>query len=280
MTGACYRILGDLSAAEDAVQESWLRWADVDLATVRDPRAYLLQIATRQALNALRHRDRLHESYVGPWLPEPVDDVSVLGIRPAADPADTAEVADSVSFALLVVLESLSPAERAAFILHEVFGLSFDEVGAALDRTAVAARQLAHRARDHVRDRSPRHPIDPGTHREITARFLAAAQGGSIDDVLSLLAPDVVLISDGGGKRRAALRPIVGIEKVVRFLLGVMERDDAPTGLRLGEVNGEPAIIMSTGDGLDSTATFVVDAGVVTHIYLVRNPDKLAHVRA
>jgi RNA polymerase sigma-70 factor (ECF subfamily) len=280
MTGAAYRILGSLAAAEDAVQETWLRWAEVDLATVRNPRAYLLRAASRQALNAARHQARLREDYVGPWLPEPVGDVTVLGSRATGDPADAADLAESVSLAMLVVLESLSPPERAAFVLREVFGLPFDEVATALGRTPEAARQLAHRAREHVRERAPRHPVDRSTHREVTERFLAAAAGGSIEDVVRLLSPDVVLVTDGGGKRRAALRPIHGVEKVLRFARGVMERPDAPVSLRLGDVNGEAAILMARPDGLDGTVTLVVDDGLITAIYLVRNPDKLAHVLA
>ncbi len=280
MTGAAYRILGSLAAAEDAVQETWLRWAEVDLETVRNPRAYLLRAASRQALNAARHQARLREDYVGPWLPEPVGDVTVLGTRASGDPADVADLAESVSLAMLVVLESLSPLERAAFVLREVFGLPFDEVGAALGRTPESARQLVHRAREHVRERAPRHPVDRSTHRAVTERFLAAAAGGSIEDVVRLMSPDVVLVTDGGGKRRAALKPIYGVEKVVRFARGVIERPDVQVSLRIEEVNGEAAILMTGPDGLDGTVTLVVDDGLITAIYLVRNPDKLGHVIA
>lgn len=280
MTGAAYRILGSLAAAEDAVQETWLRWAEVDLETVRNPRAYLLRAASRQALNAARHRARLREDYVGPWLPEPVGDVTVLGTHASGDPADVADLAESVSLAMLVVLESLSPLERAAFVLREVFGVPFDEVAATLGRTPESARQLVHRAREHVRERAPRHPVDRSTHREVTERFLAAAAGGSIEDVVRLMSPDVVLVTDGGGKRRAALKPIYGVEKVVRFARGVIERPDVQVSLRIEEVNGEAAILMTRPDGLDGTVTLVVDDGLITAIYLVRNPDKLGHVLA
>lgn len=276
MLGAAYRILGSLTAAEDAVQEVWPRWAGSDLDTVRDARAYLVSAATRQALNAVRAERRRRESYVGPWLPEPLDADAVAGVH---DPAAVAERADSVSLALLVVLESLTPAERAAFVLRDVFGLSYAQVGATLDRSPDAARQLAHRARGHVRSRAPRHPVDPRTHRDLTARFLAAAEGGSLEELLRLLAPDAVLITDAGGRRKAALRPIHGAAKVAGFLLGVLRDGPGDLRMRIDSVNGAPAVVAVGPVGVDTVAALVIDDGLVTAVHIVRNPEKLRGVR-
>ncbi|WP_208324044.1 RNA polymerase sigma factor SigJ [Diaminobutyricimonas sp. TR449] len=272
MVGAAYRVLGKITDAEDAVQETWLRFADVDLARVEHPRAYLLQAVTRQSLNAVRHQQRLRETYIGPWLPEPIADVTEAGADAAA------ELSDSVSFAMLVVLESLSPTERAAFILHDVFGLGFDEIADTLGKTPAAVRQVASRARGHVRERAPRHPVDKRTHREVTERFLAAAVGGSLEDLISMLAPDVVMYTDGGGFKKAALHPIRTPEKVLRFVLGVLNKPDAPIRLELTELNGEAAILGLDPTGVDSAISFVLDGDKVTEIYVVRNPQKLGRV--
>nr|WP_325210277.1 RNA polymerase sigma factor SigJ [Salinibacterium sp.] len=267
LLGAAYRVLGTMTDAEDAVQETWMRWAAADHGKVESPRAYLLTAVTRQALNIARTQERRREAYVGPWLPEPVTHAP-----------DTAELAESVSIAMLVVLESLSPAERATFVLHEVFGMQLSEVAETLQKSPAAVRQLAHRAREHVQARRPRQPVDRATHREVTERFLAAASGGSIEELMGMLAPDVVLYSDGGGLRRAALRPILGAEKVLRFGLGVMQNPDTPVVLRIGELNGRAALIAVGAHGVDTVTTFLLDGGLITEVYVVRNPEKLRHV--
>src|SRR5690554_4856424 len=272
LVGAAYRVLGSVSDAEDVVQETWLRWADVDAATVEHPRAYLLQATTRQALNRARHNARLRETYVGPWLPEPLVDRAVEGADAAV------EVAERVSLAMLVVLETLSPIERATFVLHDVFGLPFDEVGKAIDRTPASARQLAHRARQHVQARAPRHPVDDATHRAVTEQFLQAAVGGSLEDLVGMLAPDVVMYSDGGGLRSAALNPIRTPDKVLRFTLGVLSKPDAPDRYELVTIGGEAAIVGYRGNTVDTVITMVLDGDKVTEIYIVRNPEKLGWV--
>lgn len=270
LVGAAYRIVGSVADAEDVVQETWLRWAAADSSEVRDVRAYLIRIATRLALNRLREQQARREHYVGPWLPEPT----------ASGPEDAVEVADEVSMAMLVVLETLSPLERAAFVMRDVFDVPYSEIAATLDRSEAAVRQLAHRARSHVEARQPRQSVDRDRHAEVTARFLRAAEDGDIDGVVSLLAPDVVLLTDGGGKRKAAQRPIYGADKAARWLLAVMEQPDiADPKVRLTELNGEPAIVAYDGDRPDTVGFVKIgDAGMITEIYLIRNPDKLAAV--
>ncbi|WP_375423271.1 RNA polymerase sigma factor SigJ [uncultured Friedmanniella sp.] len=276
VVGAAYRVLGSLSDAEDVAQETWLRWSDVDPGTIGDPRAYLVRIGTRLALNRARQLTRQREDYVGPWLPEPVVDLDRVGVE------HDVEVAESVSYAMLVLLESLTPAERAAFVLHEVFDVGYPEVADSLERTEAGVRQLVHRAKVRLRERAPRHPVDPSTHAEVTSRFLRATRDGSIGDLVQLLAPDVVLVSDGGGVRRAALRPIQGRDKVLRFAVGVLGQAEAtaltPDAL---EVNGQPAVglYQTAPDGsrlLDSVFVLVLDGGLVATVLLLRNPGKLA----
>jgi RNA polymerase sigma-70 factor (ECF subfamily) len=273
LVGAAYRVLGSVADAEDAVQETWLRWAaipDKGRSEVRDPRAYLLTAATRQALNRVRQQQNRREDYVGPWLPEPV----------ATDrgPAESVELADSVSMAMLVVLESLSPLERAAFVLHEVFGLSFGEVATTLDRSEAAVRQLANRARGHVHSRRPE-VVDRRRHDAVLDEFVTHLMTGDIEKFMALLAPDVVLVTDGGGVKRAALRPIHGPDKVVRWLLGVIQRPDyigAPR-VELASLNDETAVLMYVGDELDTVAFLTVEDRGVTAMHFVRNPDKLGY---
>ena len=271
LIGAAYRIVGTVADAEDVVQEAWLRWSGVERSEVRDVRAFLVTVTTRLALNRLRQQRSRREAYVGPWLPEPVS--SETG------PEQAAEIADDVSMAMLVVLESLSPLERAAFVLHEVFDLPFAEIATALDRSEAAVRQLAHRARSHVHARQPRRPVDKDQHAEVTTRFLQLASTGDLDGLIAMLAPDVVLISDGGGKKRAALQPVYGADKVARWMLGVMNRSDiADPSIELLELNGELAIVAYDGDRPDTVG--FVEAGElgITSLYLVRNPDKLGGV--
>jgi RNA polymerase sigma-70 factor (ECF subfamily) len=270
MVGAAYRVLGSLHDAEDAVQEVWPRWAGTALDEVTAPRPYLVRAATRQALNRVREQQRRREEYVGPWLPEPLGDVTSVGVE------QEVELAESVSMAMLVVLGSLSPLERAAFVLREVFDVPYDEVADTLGRSEAAVRQLVHRARGHVHARAPQRPVPPDAHREATRRFLEAVEGGSLPDLVALLAPDVVLTSDGGGLRQAALRPIHGPDKILRSLVGVLARPDAPVRMAQLEVNGRTGLGAYRADGtLDTAVSFDLDGPVVRAIYVVRNPEKL-----
>jgi RNA polymerase sigma-70 factor (TIGR02957 family) len=264
-----YEMLGSAADAEDVLQETWLRWADVDVQDVREPRAYLVRITTRLALNRIRTLSRRRESYVGPWLPEP--------LLTSPDVAEDVELADSVSTAMLMVLETLTPTERAVFVLREVFDLPYDEIAAAVDKSAPAVRQIAHRARSHVEARRPRQQVTRGEQTAVIERFLAAVSTGDIQGLLDVLSPDVVLITDGGGQKQAALRPIRGVEKVLRFLAAVMPGDGSASAAPV-VVNGGPGLRLLLGDELDTVATMRVDNGVVTELYLVRNPLKLGRV--
>jgi RNA polymerase sigma-70 factor, ECF subfamily len=269
LVGAAYRVVGSVSDAEDVVQEAWLRWAGVDHDEVRDARAYLIRITTRLALNRLREQKARREQYVGPWLPEPLatDD----------DPEAAVELADSVSMAMLVVLETLSPLERATFVLREVFDLPYDEIADTLGRSETAVRQLAHRAREHVSARQPRHHVDKARHDEVTMRFMQAAGSGDFDQVVALLAPDAVLISDGGGKKKAALRPIHGADKIARWLFAVIAENPG-FEIRMGTLNGEIAYIAYDGEAPDTVAFLKTEDGLINELYLIRNPDKLEHI--
>ena len=259
-----YEMLGSAADAEDVLQETWLRWSDVDLDEVRDPRSYLVRITTRLSLNRLRTVQRRREAYVGPWLPEP--------LLTAPDVADDVELADSVSTAMMLVLETLSPTERAVFVLREVFDVGYDEIAAALDKTPAAVRQIGHRARNHVAARRPRERADPQQRTAVIARFLHAAASGDLQGLMDVLAPDVVLLSDGGGVKKAALRPIVGRDKVLRFLHGVVPDE---VGVDVVQVNGAPAMRITVDGVVDVVATLRIEGGVVTGLYLVRNPEKL-----
>jgi len=271
LVGAAYRVVGSVSDAEDVVQEAWLRWSAIEHDDIRDVRAYLIRITTRLALNRLREQKARREQYVGPWLPEPL-------ATDEDDPAAAAELADSVSMAMLVVLETLSPLERATFVLREVFDLPYDEIADTLGRSEAAVRQLAHRARSHVHARQPRHHVDKASHDELTMRFMQAAGSGDFDQVVALLAPDAVLISDGGGKKRAALRPIQGAEKIARWLFAVIA-DNPGFEIRMGTLNGEVAYIAYDGDEPDTVAFLEVSDGLISDLYLIRNPDKLRQVK-
>lgn len=266
--GAAYRVLGSVTDADDVVQESWLRWSGVDLDEVRQPRAYLVTTATRLALDRVREVQRRREAYIGPWLPEPLPDK-------ATDPADVVELAESVSMAMLVVLSTLSPLERAAFVLRDVFDLPYADVAETLGRTEAATRQLTHRARSHVQARAPHAPVDRSTHEEVLKRFVAALEGGSITELLDILAPDAVLISDGGGKRQAALRPIQGAEKIIRWLAGVAAKQAGKGEARFTSLNGQPAVEFVVDGVIDNVGMLRIEDGRVTELYLIRNPDKL-----
>ncbi|MBK3559220.1 RNA polymerase sigma-70 factor [Streptomyces sp. MBT56] len=273
LTGVAYRMLGRVADAEDVVQEAWLRWSAAAREDVREPRAFLVRITTRLAVDRLRHLRSRRETYPGTWLPEPV--VTDFGPTPP-DTAERAVLADSVSLAVLVVLESLSPLERAVFVLREAFGFPYAEIAAALDRTEAAVRQLAGRARRHVEERKPRYDVDPAERRDLTERFLAAASGGGIEQLLALLAPDVRLVSDGGGKAKAALRTIETADKVGRFLFTVAAGLDPDGEIRVMELNGGPAVVFFTGGKADTVFQIEVSQGVIQCAYIIRNPDKLS----
>ncbi|HVX53860.1 RNA polymerase sigma-70 factor [Nocardioides sp.] len=264
-----YEMLGSAADAEDVVQETWLRWRAVDRAGVRDPRAYLVRAVTRQALNRLRTLARRREEYVGEWLPEP--------LLTSPDVAEDVELAESLSLAMLTVLETLTPTERAVFVLHEVFAESYDEIAAALDKSVAAVRQIAHRAREHVAARRPRSKVSEQERRRVVARFLAALETGDLAGLVDVLAPDVVLVTDGGGVKKAALRPIVGVEKVLRFLIAVQPPDSAVDGVAV-VVNGEPALRIDVDGEPDSIVTAEVDGGAVVRLFVVRNPEKLRRI--
>lgn len=267
-----YEILGSATESDDVLQDSYLRWAEVDLATVRDTKAYLAQLVTRQALNALRAGARRREDYVGPWLPEPL-------LLTDHDPASDVLLAESVSMAMMVVLESLSPDERAVFVLREVFGFGYDEIAPAVDRSVPATRQVAHRARAHVQARRPRFaPADPAETARITEEFLAATITGDLQTVLSMLAPDVVWTADGGGKASAARRPIHGAHRVARAAIGLHRwaRETPDVRMEIGICNAAPAVLVYAGDRLEAAFTVQIDDRAITNIYAVRNPDKLA----
>ncbi|WP_282695049.1 RNA polymerase sigma-70 factor [Streptomyces sp. CC208A] len=267
-----YEMLGSAADAEDVLQETWLRWTGVDLEQVRDQRAYLVRITTRQALNRLRTLQRRRESYVGQWLPEP--------LLTAPDVAEDVELAESVSMAMMLVLETLTPTERAVFVLREVFDVGYDEIAAAVDKTPAAVRQIAHRARKHVEARRPRTTVSAREARAVVESFRRAIETRDPQDFLDLLAPEVVLLSDGGGIKRAALRPIVGSDKVTRFYLGGSLKAEVTVTTELTVVNGAPAIALLVDGELDGVMAMHVEGGRISGLYYVRNPEKLAHVTA
>jgi RNA polymerase sigma-70 factor (TIGR02957 family) len=265
-----YEMLGSAADAEDVLQETWLRWAGVGLGTVRDQRAYLVRIATRQALARLRTLGRRRESYFGSWLPEP--------LLTAPDVAEDVELADSVSMAMMLVLETLAPTERAVFVLREVFDLGYDEIAEAVDKSPAAVRQIAHRARAHVAARRPRGVVSPAETRDALDAFQRAAETGDLQSLLDILAPDVVFLADGGGVKQAVLRPIVGADKVARLLATGLGRIAAAASLQPAQVNGYPALILRLDGEIDTVVTVRIDAGLVTGLYAMRNPEKLSHM--
>jgi RNA polymerase sigma-70 factor (TIGR02957 family) len=268
-----YQMLGSVADAEDTVQDAWLRWSAADRTAVTDPRAYLVRVVSRLALDRLGSARTRRETYVGPWLPEPL-----LTEDAARGPEEAAELGEQVSLAVLVVLETLSPAERAVFVLREVFGMEWAEVAGVLDRSEAAVRQLGHRAREHVQARRPRFDADRRAQREVTERFLAACVGGDVDALLAVLSPGVVLLTDGGGRAKAALRPIVGAAKAARFLVAVSADGLSVPGLRtrLVDVNGAPGVVVETDTGPVIAVSLVVAGGQVEQALVVLNPDKLA----
>ncbi|WP_086793760.1 RNA polymerase sigma-70 factor [Streptomyces thermovulgaris] len=272
LMGVAYRMLGRVADAEDVLQEAWLRWSGADRAAVRDPRGYLVRITTRLAVDRLRQIKARGEAYTGPWLPEPlVTDLAGT----AADAEERAVLADSVSLAVLVVLETLSPLERAVFVLREAFGYPYAEIAGLLGRSESAVRQLAGRARRHVEERRPRYEVDPVQRRDLTERFLAAAAGGDLKALMELLAPDVRLVGDSGGKARAPLRILHSADKVGRFLAGVARQGIPDLSVRFLEVNGGPALLALSGGRPDSLFQLDVADGRIQCVYIIRNPDKL-----
>ncbi|GAA1439588.1 RNA polymerase sigma-70 factor [Leifsonia poae] len=263
-----YEMLGSAADAEDVLQETWLRWSGVDQDIVENQRAYLVRIATRLALTRIRALDRRKELYVGPWLPEP--------LLTSPDVADDVELAESVSTAMLLVLETLTPAERAVFVLREVFDVDYDEIAHAVDKSPAAVRQIAHRAREHVAARRPRVAVSAAETRAVLDAFQRAVSGGDVQGLFDILAPDVVLLGDGGGVVQASLVPIEGADAVVTLLTRI---GGAATSVRAVEVNGRPALVLRSGDGLEGVLTVRIENGRIAGLYTVRNPEKLSHMQ-
>ncbi|GAA1722524.1 RNA polymerase sigma-70 factor [Isoptericola hypogeus] len=269
-----YEMLGSAADAEDVVQETWLRWADVERTQVRDPRAYLVRVVTRQALNRMRTLSRRREDYVGEWLPEP--------LLTSPDVAEDVELAESVSIAMLTVLETLAPTERAVFVLREVFDVPYDEIGEAVGKTPVAVRQVARRARDHVAARRPRMEVDRAEQEQVVGRFLAAVTTGDVQALMDVLAPDVVAIADGGGfVRGAARRPVRGAERLaVALLRGIASV--SPDRLTIAPLwlNGAPGVRIDVEGEVTVALSVTVSGGRVTRIFGISNPHKLARLDA
>ena len=268
-----YEMLGSAAEAEDVVQETWIRWDGIGgeaRGEVRDPRAFLVRMITRKALDQLRANARRREQYVGEWLPEP--------LLTAPDVADDVELAESVSFAMLTVLETLTPVERAVFVLREVFDLPYAEIAEAVDKSVPAVRQIGHRAREHVASRRPRVEVHRSEQQQVVERFLAAVTQGDLQGLLDALAPDVVLVADGGGIAQATLKPVVGAKKVAN-LLRTFEKFGAGARIVPVTLNGSPgAKIVDVLDGYDTAISLVVEAGRISRIYAVRNPAKLGGI--
>ena len=263
-----YEMLGSATDAEDVLQETWLRWVRVDLGTVRDQRAYLVRIATNLALDRLRTLGRRRESYIGSWLPEPLLTVP--------DVADDVELAESVSVAMLLVLDTLTSTERAVFVLREVFGLDYDEIARAVDKSGPAVRQIAHRARSHVAARRPRGITSPMEAEAAVVAFQRAIETGDLQGLLDVLAPDVVVVGDGGGLKQAVPKPIVGADKVARVLTAGLGRVRARMAVERANVNGGPALIVRLDGEIDGVLALRVEERRVSGIYYVRNPEKLS----
>jgi len=287
LLGLAYRMLGSIADAEDAVQETYLRWHSADRDKVSDPRAFLMTTTARICLDLLTSARARREEYAGPWLPEPVVDTAALA------PDSRTELAEDLSIALLLILDRLSPLERAAFLLHDVFDLSFSEAATALERSEASCRQLAARARAHVRVARPRGATPPparsggidAKHAQLMSAFVAATESGDLNVLTQLLASDVRVVTDGGGKVRAALNVIEGADRVARFMVGATRkrpvawwREDFT--MRFAAINGLPGIIVDSPEGPVQTAAFEIEGGVIRALYVVRNLDKLRHLAA
>jgi RNA polymerase sigma-70 factor (ECF subfamily) len=273
LVGLAYRMLGSRAEAEDAVQDAYLRWHAADRATIREPRHFLSTVVTRLCLDRMKSAQARREVYVGPWLPEPVVD--------EAFDADTqSDFAHDLSMALMLTLERLSPLERAAFLMHDVFDLDYAEVSRAIDRNEAACRQLAARAREHIHAESPRFPASQEEGQRLALAFRKAADMGDVQGLMALLAKDAVLYSDGGGKKAAALNPITGNDRIIRFFDGIARKNAAisQTEARPATINGMAGFVMREPDGTLDTMAFETRDGQIVAIYLVRNPDKLRHV--
>jgi RNA polymerase sigma-70 factor (ECF subfamily) len=280
LLGLAYRMLGSMADAEDAAQEAYLRWHAADRGKVLDPRSFLMTTTARICLDMLTSARARREEYVGAWLPEPVVDTAALA------PDSHTEWAEDLSIALLLTLDRLSPLERAAFLLHDVFDFSFGEVAAALERSEAACRQLASRARAHVRAGRPRGVMAPphsetvdAKHQEFMTAFVEATRSGDIGKLTQMLASDVRVMTDGGGKVAAALNAIEGADRAARFLIGTARkgwREDY--AFRFAAINGLPGVILEGPEGLVQTAAFEMEGGVIRALYVVRNPEKLRHL--
>lgn len=280
LMGVAYRMLGAFADAEDVVQDTWLRWSAADRERVRDPRGYLVRIAARLALDRLRQAQARREAYIGSWLPEPL--ATEIHGDTLPDSSERAMLDESVTLAMLVVMESLSPLERAVFVLREAFGFPYGEIGAMLDRSDEAVRQLAGRARRHVTQRKPRYDVDTAQQRNITERFLEAAAGGDMEGLMALLAPDVDVISDAGGKAKAPRNVVNGAENTARlFIGGARGADEVPEPeLLFREINGQSGLLLlSKGEPHAVIAPQLRDSRIA-RVFVIRNPDKLSGVRA
>lgn len=273
LAGIAYRMLGSVSEAEDVVQDAYLRWHDADHLSVNDVRAYLTTVTSRLCLDRLRLARRQREVYVGPWLPEPL-------VETLDTPVDPEALASDVSFALMLALERLSPLERAAFLLHDVFGLDFGQVAISLERSETSCRQLASRARKKVQAARPRYQVAAVEHSQLTQRFFEAARSGDVTELKALLSESATLHTDGGGKRVAALRLIVGADKISRFFAGLARKSTSSTPCWINPVivNGLPGWLTIEHDGLPQIMTLEVVDSRVQALYVVRNPDKLRHL--
>ncbi|MCF2532120.1 RNA polymerase sigma-70 factor [Yinghuangia soli] len=270
--GTAYRMLGSVADAEDIVQDAWLKWHQTDRTAIEHPKAYLVRTVTNLSLNRLKSAQVVREAYVGPWLPEP--------ILTSPDIAEEAELADTVSMAVLVVLETLTPTERAVFMLREVFGYSHAEIAEAIGKSEATVRQLAHRAREHVQARRPRFAAEAAEQREIADKFREACAGGDLNQVLALLAPDVTSWSDGGGVVTAARRPLHGPESVARWFLGVLAKPEVQ-GVQMlpAEINGEPGLLLTMGEANIGSISFESVDGQITAIRVAINPNKLSGIQ-
>ncbi|MCX6950647.1 MAG: sigma-70 family RNA polymerase sigma factor [Verrucomicrobia bacterium] len=269
-----YRLLGTASDADDIVQETYLRWAKADRSTITEPRAYLARIATRLCLDHLKSARVRRETYVGQWLPEPVVQAAGFTEQPAGD------LAHDISYALMLALERLSPLERATFLLHDVFGLPFDEIAETLHRSPATCRQLATRARGHVRAARPRFTVPDTDSERIAALFMQAAQTGDVGALSGLLAHDAIVYSDGGSFARAARRPILGVDRITRFFAGLAARHGPAKYLQPTPINGQPGFVKGDGTTLTDAYAFEIGHGVIVALYIVRNPEKLRHLAA
>lgn len=265
-----YRMLGSVAEAEDIVQDAYLRWHNVDQATVENSGAYLARMVTRLCLDHLKSARVQRETYIGPWLPEPVVEPEV----------DRVEESETLTLALMMALERLSPLERAAFLLHDVFGMSFEEVAQAIDRDAAACRQLASRARDHVQAAKPRFPVTAEQGKGIADAFFVAARQGDLSGLRQILASDVVFMADGGGKKTAAGEPLEGLERVLTFLGGLAQLPGygSPDVLYQGMIDGLPGFVTREADGTVQSTAIEIENGRIKGIYIMRNPDKLRHL--